>query len=252
MSFSTGYRSAAAFLCAAALGSLTACAGTTTSDESTGGSTSARSTAPAVEAPPNGIEVKTSTDIYNLSHAANAKAGSSRQQMSRSNASSDLRVSATECTGTVKLTDLGSYDLVLQGDEAWIKPDSALAKWMNGEAGENLLESGTWYHGTLDNHFVQSLTSYCHTDAFTSPDTLDTSTKVSKGTVTTLDGQRVIPVVMEANGETVKWYAAVTGEPYLVAQVSSHEDMTDVTYSDFGTPVNAQKPSGDVREAPEN
>ncbi|CAL9416589.1 hypothetical protein [Streptomyces sp. enrichment culture] len=247
----TSYRPAAAVVCAAALASLTACAGGTAA-ESVTESSPARAVAPSPTASHNGIEAKTTTEIYNLSHAANADAGSSRQRMSRANAASDLRVSATECTGTVTLTDVGSYDLVLKDNQGWIKPDTSFAKWMNAEAGEDLLDAGTWYHGTLDNHFVQSLTSYCHTDQFTSPDTLDASTKLTKKAVTTLDGQRVVPLVMEATGETVTWYAAATGRPYHVAQVSSRADMTDVTYSDFGTPVNARQPSGTVKAAPED
>ncbi|MFK0121168.1 hypothetical protein [Streptomyces sp. NPDC090994] len=253
MLFSSAHRAAAAIVCAAALTSLTACANTATSGKSADSSAPPRSSAtPSPSVARNGVEAKTATQIYALSNAANADAGSSRQRMSRSNASSDLWVSATECTGTVKVTGIGSYRLVLKDDEAWIKPDSAFTKWLNSEAGENLLHAGTWYHGTLDSRFVQSLTSYCHTEAFTSPDNLDASTKVTKGAVTTLNGRQVVPVVMEANGETVKWYAAVTGEPYLVAQISSREDMTDVAYSDFGTPVNVHKPSGTIREAPKD
>ncbi|GAA4781909.1 hypothetical protein [Streptomyces ziwulingensis] len=243
-------RPATALACAAALASLTACAGGDTNSASAQSSSATRPAAAPSGAQPNGIERKTAAEVYNLSHAANAEAGSSRQQMSRSDAESDLRVSATECAGTVSLRDTGSYDLVLKKDEAWVQPDASFAKWMNEATGEELLTAGTWYHATLENRFISSLASYCHTDQFTSPDTLDDDTTATKGPVTTLDGRRVVPVTLTGNGETVTWYAAATGEPFHVAQVSSREDMADVTYSDFGTPVKATAPSGSVQEAP--
>ncbi|MGW1365282.1 hypothetical protein ACWCQP_49125 [Streptomyces chartreusis] len=93
--------------------------------------------------------------------------------------------------------------------------------------------------------------SWCHSEQISTPDTASANLNPTKGKTTTVDGQEVVPVSISGRGETVTWYAAATGKPYYLGQDSAREDMPDITLSDFGKSVDAQKPAGPVQEAPQ-
>lgn len=252
---------AAALVTAAALISLAACGDDTTTEAESVGSAPSQSAASPSAAKPNGIEKKSVEYIYAESRKTNAAAGSWREQMSREGASTDLRISATECVGTVKLDQggrKGSFEIIRKGDDAWAKPDAELAETVNADygSGSKLPADGeTWFHGAPTGSFMKPLVSWCHHEQITDPDVLDGDSRVSKGTVTEVGGQQVVPIVMEGTGkgagDTVTWYTATTDEPYLLKMESSQEDMTDITFSEFGTAVNAKAPEGTIEEAPE-
>ncbi|MGW3120295.1 hypothetical protein ACWDBW_24655 [Streptomyces sp. NPDC001107] len=242
-------RTAAALACAAAMVSLAACNSGDTDAVGSGGSTPSRTAEASPAAEPNGVEKLTAKEIYDKGHKANAGAGSFREQMTRTDATTDLLLSATECVGTVKMSK-GAFQIIRKGNDVWAKPDSAMVKEFNSELGANTLSADKWLHGTPSHPLMKGFASWCHQEQFTAPDTLDAGNKVTKGKVTTVDGQQAVPVIMTAKGQSVTWYVATTGKPYLFKQDSTREDMPDVVHSDFGKAVGAQAPSGSVEEAP--
>ncbi|KFG71322.1 hypothetical protein [Streptomyces mutabilis] len=242
-------RTAATLASAAALISLTAC-GTDTGDERTADNSAPSqpvSASPAAEA--NGVEKLTAAEVYDTGKATIAAAGSFRERMSRQDAQSDLWISATECVGTVDLKKKGSFEIVRKGDDVWVKPDMTLAQQFSSQL-DFYVSPGAWVHGTPDNELMKTIVSWCHHEQITAPDTLSASVKATKGKTTTEDGRQAVPVVLAANGDSVTWYVAAQGKPYLFKQESTRADMTDVMYSDFGKPVNAQAPSGQIEEVP--
>ncbi len=239
---------ATALACAAALVSLTACENDTNGVESASDSTPSKSAEASPAAEPNGIEKLSAREIYNAGRKANADVGSFHEKMTRGDAKSDLLLSATECVGTVEMPE-GNFEIIRKGNDIWVKPDSTLVKRLNSELSPPL-SANTWIHGTPSNPLMKGFASWCHHEQFTDPDTLDADTKVTKGKVTTVDGQQAVPVVMAAKGESVTWYVATTGKSYYLKQDSTRDDMADVVFSDFGKPVGAQAPSGSVEEAP--
>ncbi|MEU1479246.1 hypothetical protein [Streptomyces sp. NPDC005760] len=236
--------------CAAALVSLTACKSDSDAAESAAGSTpsTVASTGPAAE--PNGIEKLSAKEIYDTGMKTNAEAGSFHEKMDREGSTSDLRLSATECVGTVELSGKGSFEIIRKGSDIWAKPDSAFAKGMNAAIGETALSADKWVHGTSSNALMAKLASWCHPEQLTAPDTLDAGTKATKGKVTTVDGQQAVPVVGTEKGESVTWYVATTGKPYFIKQDSTGSNTLDLADSDFGTPVGAKAPTGAVVAAP--
>ncbi|NUR04464.1 MAG: hypothetical protein HOY79_50560 [Streptomyces sp.] len=246
----TARRAATALACAAAMVSLAACNnGDTGAAGAAGGSTPSKNTEASPAAKPNGIEKLSAKEIYDSGHKANAAAGSFREQMTRGDTKTDIMLSATECVGTVKMSQ-GTFQVIRKGKDVWAKPDSAIVKMFNSELGANTLSADKWLHGTPSNPLMKGFASWCHQEQFTAPDTLDAGNKVTKGKVTAVDGQQAVPVVMTAKGDSVTWYVATTGKPYYFKQASSREDMQNLVYSDFGKPVGAQAPSGPVEEAP--
>jgi hypothetical protein len=242
-------RTVTALACAGAVVSLAACKSDTDAVGSTGGSTPSKTAEASPAAEPNGVEKLPAKEIYDSGHKANAGAGSFRESMTRGDTKTDLLLSATECVGTVKMSK-GSFEIIRKGNDVWAKPDSTLVKGFNSELGSNTLSADTWLHGTPSHPLMKGFASWCHQEQFSDPDTLDAGNKVTKGKVTTVDGQQAVPVIMTAKGQSVTWYVATTGKPYYFKQDSSREDMPDMVYSDFGTPVGAQAPSGSVEEAP--
>lgn len=170
----------------------------------------------------------------------NAQAGSFHEKMEREGTKSDLRLSATECFGTVEISGKGSFEVIRKGNDVWAKPDSTFAEGMNSALGKTAFSTDKWTHGTPSNALMAKLASWCHQEQFTAPDTLDAGSKVTKGKVTTVDGQSAVPVVLSGKGESVTWYVATTGKPYFIKQDSTREDMQDLTDSDFGTAVGAE------------
>lgn len=243
-------RAAAALACAVAMVSLAACnSGDTDAGGSAGSTVPSKTTEAGPAAKPNGIEKLSAKEIYDSGHKANAGAGSFRERMTRGDTKTDLMLSATECVGTVKMSK-GSFEIIRKGNDVWAKLDSTIVKEFNAELGSNTLSADKWLHGTPSHPLMKGLATWCHQEQFTAPDTLDAGNKVTKGKVTTVDGQSAVPVVMTAKGESVTWYVASTGKPYYLKQDSSRDDMPDMVYADFGKPVGAQAPSGPVEEAP--
>ncbi|RRR84713.1 hypothetical protein [Streptomyces sp. RP5T] len=241
---------AAAFTCAIALVSLTACNGGDDAAKSASGSTPSKAAAASPTARSNGVEKHSVKEIYDTGMKTNAQAGSFHEKMDSKGTKSDLRISAAECVGTVEISEKGSFEIVRKGGDIWIKPDTTFAKGMNSALGESAFSTEKWTHGTSSNALMAKLASWCHPEQFSAPDTLDVGSKATKGKVTMVDGQPAVPVVLAGKGESVTWYVAATGKPYFIKQDSSREDMQDLTDSDFGVVVGAKAPSGAVVEAP--
>ncbi|MGW0418519.1 hypothetical protein [Streptomyces sp. NPDC003015] len=241
---------AVALTCAVALGSLTACDGDSEVAKSASGSAPSKGAEASPAAKPNGIDKLSTKEIYNTGMKTNAAAGSFREKMERDGNESDLRLSATECVGTVEISEKGSFEIIRKGNDIWAKADSTFAKGMNSALGKTAFSTGKWTHGTPSNALMAKLASWCHQEQFTAPDTLDAGSKATKGKVTTVDGQQAIPVVLAEKGESVTWYVATTGKPYFIKVDSTRDDMQDRTNSDFGGSVGAKAPDGPVVEAP--
>lgn len=239
-----------ALACAAALVSLTACNSDSDAADSAAGSPPSKAVNASPAAKANGIEKLSVKEIYNTAMKTNAEAGSFHEKMEREGAKSDLRLSATECVGTVGISEKGSFQIVRKGNDIWAKPDATFAKGINSELGDNALSTEKWSHGTPSNALMAKLASWCHPEQFTAPDTLDADTKATKGKVTVVDGQQVVPLVLAGKGDSVTWYVATTGKPYFVKQDSTRDDMQDLTEFDFGTSVGAKAPTGAVVAAP--
>ncbi|WP_331752037.1 hypothetical protein [Streptomyces chartreusis] len=243
-------RAAVALACAAALVSVAACGNATGGTDAAGAARPSAAAKGSPGAAPNGLEKLAAKEIYNNSRQANADAGSFREQMTREDAKSDLRISATECAGTVEMSQRGSFEIIRNGKDVWADLDGSLTEWVNSQFGIEL-SADTWIHGTPSHPLMKGFVSWCHSEQISSPDTAGANLNPTKGKTTTVDGQEVVPVSISGKGETVTWYAAATGKPYYLGQDSTRDDMPDITFSEFGKPVDAQKPSGPVLEAPQ-
>jgi hypothetical protein len=118
------------------------------------------------------------------------------------------------CKGTVAQPGKGSFAMVVIGTTAWVKPDDAFWKANAGsQAGAAIaLLSGRYLKGSTSNANVASLTKLCDVTSLTS--SLAQATDVAKGPVTTVSGQRVLPLVDKAKGGTL--YVTDTNPPRIL------------------------------------
>ncbi|MGP3775888.1 hypothetical protein ACTWJ8_34200 [Streptomyces sp. SDT5-1] len=249
----TARRAATALACAAALLSLTAC---NDGDKADGASDSKASTAadkPAqADAKPNGAEKLSAVELRTKGMETKAAAGSVHEVMSRSDAKSDLRLSATECVGKVELIGMGGFDVIRKGDDVWGKVDAKFASWLKKNG--STVPADQWMHGSPTDGATKVFASYCHGEQFGKQE--KSSLKFTKGADGEVDGQPVATVVAKgtAPGKQATYSIATTGKPYLLKQVAPYSNGTGdqtITWSDFGTPVSAKAPSGKVVKAPQ-
>ncbi|WP_327659667.1 MULTISPECIES: hypothetical protein [unclassified Streptomyces] len=246
-------RTATALACAAALVSLTACnsGSDKAADADSKASTAADKPAKA-DAKPNGADKLSATELRAKGLETKAAAGSVHEVMSRSDAKSDLRLSATECTGSVDLTDMGTFEVIRKGNDVWVKVDSKFVSWAKkNDAGT--IQAGQWMHGSPTASLTKALVSYCHVEQFGQQE--KSSLKLAKGDAAEVAGQPVATVVAKGTDPSKKatFSIATTGKPYLLQQempYSNGTGMQTITWSDFGTAVGAKAPTGKIVTAP--
>ncbi|MEB8339410.1 hypothetical protein [Streptomyces endophyticus] len=253
LSASTARRAATALACAAALVSLTACGGGSDKAADADSKPSSATDKPAkADAKPNGVDKLTAVELRAKGTETKAAAGSVREVMSRSDAKSDLRVSATECTGTVDLKDMGTFDVVRKGNDVWGKVDSTFSTWAK-KNGAGTIKADQWMHGSPTAALTKVLVSYCHGEQFGEPE--KNSLKLTKGSAAEVAGQPVATVVAKGADPSrqATFSVATTGKPYLLQQETPYSNgtgMATITWSDFGTPVGAKAPTGKIVTAP--
>ncbi len=162
-----------------------------------------------------------------------------------------MRISATECVGKVHLIKDdygkigGSFEIISKGNNVWVRFDAGFSKWIKAEYD---LPAGKWLHGTPSTGLTKILVSHCDHQKFTSPDKGDSGMK--KLTATTLEGVPVSQVTSQGSGGEATFSIANTGKPYLLKRKAARPDLADISYLEFGKPVDAKAPSGEITEAP--
>jgi hypothetical protein len=118
------------------------------------------------------------------------------------------------CKGTVAQPGKGSFAMVVIGTTAWVKPDDAFWKANAGSQASAAIAllSGRYLKGSTSNANVASLTKLC--DVTSLATSLTEATGVAKGPVTTVSGQRVLPLTDKVKGGTL--YVTDTSPPRII------------------------------------
>jgi hypothetical protein len=111
----------------------------------------------------------------------------------------------TGCTGIVGEAGTGSLALVVIGQTVWIKPDDTMWKSLVGSshgAAAIALVNGRYLESSAgDASSLASLISLC--DPHTLVAGINQSASFTKGTITTVNGERVLPLEDKAHGGTM-------------------------------------------------
>lgn len=159
------------------------------------------------------------------------------------------------CVGTMRMgKGGGSVEIVKQGDEVWMKPDTAFWKaQVPGSQGDAVAElfKNRYIHGSTDDALLKSMAGTCDLNNFQKDigtDSGSTADPVSltKGEETTRDGTKVIPLKGEEHGMRATLYVTADSPHRLVeaTQKGNGADMT-LAFTDYGKPVPSKTPSPD-------
>jgi hypothetical protein len=135
------------------------------------------------------------------------------------------------------------FDIVRVGDKAYIRGSNAFYKKFAGASAAQLLQ-GKWLVGSAATGRFAALTPLTDLHAFFTG-ALGRHDKLTKGAVTTVNGQKVVALKDGANGGTL--YVATTGTPYPVELVSPGNGKEGkVAFDQWNTTVTITAPKGAV------
>ncbi|MGC2999071.1 hypothetical protein ACPF8X_12055 [Streptomyces sp. G35A] len=157
-----------------------------------------------------------------------------------------------DCAGTMGLGDQGEAELVKTGDTLYMKYDEAFLRAQSeGEPKADVdatvtLLAGKWTKTSAKGADAEDIAGFCDLDLVLGG-ARDGDSDAARGKTTTVGGTPAI-VLRERDGkDRYTLYVATEGEPYVLrVDSASAADPGSVTFTDYGRPVPAGKPSGDV------
>jgi hypothetical protein len=183
---------------------------------------------------PNGIENLTATEALARSNAAAKAAKWVHVKGTEGGTTLDLHVGDEQASGTVSENGL-TAQLLAAGGHTYLKGDKAF--WddaLGTDQGGKLV--GKW---VLADDASDSLGPF--TDISRLVDlVLSPEGTVTKGTVSTVDGQRVLGLVDSNDGSVL--YLATTGEPYPVTIHDKVASIDPPVFDGWGQPVDIKPP----------
>ncbi|MEV4340200.1 hypothetical protein [Streptomyces sp. NPDC049590] len=150
------------------------------------------------------------------------------------------------CKGRMAM-QTGAADVIHTGQATYVKGDEKF--WENAAQGSAGGEkkaralSGRWVKVPVGD---SRTTGLCDKQGFLADLDSDKSERkgMTKGTVTTVDGRKAIPLrKKKGSGETITMYVATEGKPYIIKlDQSGGKTPGSVVFSDYGKPVKATPP----------
>lgn len=238
---------AAALTAALAVG-LAACGTSGSSSVASNNSATTRATTSA-SATANPLADKSATAIITKAFADTSGASSVHFTGTGTDSGQNLSVGITVvrgkgCTGTISESKSGSFQVVYLGKSVWIKPDAKFWKGIaaggsDAKLGASLL-SGKWLKDSAGNTSgLGALVSLCSLSSLFGQAT-PASDQLVKGTLTTLNGQAVLPVKDVTHQGTA--YVTDTANPELLRLTSTGSSSGTFSFSDFGAPATITPP----------
>ncbi|GGQ99543.1 hypothetical protein [Streptomyces pilosus] len=157
-----------------------------------------------------------------------------------------------ECAGTLGMDGQGEAELIKTGDTVYLRYDEKFLRAQGegepkGEVDAAVaMLAGKWMKTSATGPDAEDLAGFCDLDAV-----LGGAEKgdadAARGATTTIDGTPAITLTARDGQDRFTLYVATEGEPYLLRLDStSATDPGTLSFSDYGTPVAAKKPTGDV------
>ncbi|MFD7454320.1 hypothetical protein [Kitasatospora sp. NPDC059827] len=188
--------------------------------------------------------------------AKDALAGATSLRISGKMASDDGEMtinmvmdSKGECQGSMAMPGMGSFELLSDGKQYFLKPDAQFWKTFGGPKGDAVAEvfKGRYLTGFQDDPKMKDLTDFCKlTDA--SNQMLDDGSSAStKGSAGTVNGVKTFSLRQKDDkGEESLLHIATEGKFYPVRmEKTTGSDKGQIDFTDYDKPVTIQVPSPD-------
>ncbi|HSZ39389.1 MAG TPA: hypothetical protein VK817_05480 [Trebonia sp.] len=145
-----------------------------------------------------------------------------------------------DCTGTVGYAADGSIDLTVIGSTVWLKPDATFWKTQGGSEGAAVAKAlaGKWIDAPTSNSNASALADICDSQSLTSQ--IPVPADVAKGSLTTVNGQKVLSLTDKAKDSTI--YVTDTSAPQIVQVVSKQKSDNGQFTISYGVPASVSAP----------
>jgi hypothetical protein len=156
------------------------------------------------------------------------------------------------CVGALKMAaGGGSVEIVKQGDEVWMKPDTAFWKSQvpgaQGGAVADLFKN-RYIHGSTQDAMLKGMADTCDLSSFQKDIATDSTgdKALTKGAETTVDDTKVIPLNGTQDGKRAVLYVT-SDSPHRLVRATQRGGGTDLAlaFSDYDKPVPSKTPSAD-------
>ncbi|MFE2166809.1 hypothetical protein ACFXB3_17360 [Streptomyces sp. NPDC059447] len=158
-----------------------------------------------------------------------------------------------DCKGTISAQD-GSFELIRNAQSVFIKADEpfyrAQMKDLPKEQADAAVKqlAGHWLKSKVSDEDSKDLAALCDLNQLLKE--FDKSEGAEKGKVTTEGGQEALTLTTKTTDGTETLLVATKGEPYLLKATNTGKEPSDVSFSKFNEPVQADAPTGkDVIDA---
>ncbi|NUS75006.1 MAG: hypothetical protein HOV70_02240 [Streptomyces sp.] len=155
------------------------------------------------------------------------------------------------CVGSMTMgSHGGSVDIVKQGAEVWMKPDADFWKaQVPGGEGDAVAElfKNRYIHGSTKDAMLKGMADTCDLTSFQKEVAGDDkASTLKKGTETTVDGTKVIPLKGVEDGKRAVLYVT-SDTPHRLVKATQRGGGTDLTltFTDYDKPVPTATPSAD-------
>jgi hypothetical protein len=194
-------------------------------------------------------------EIIDKAFAATEGAQSVRVKGDMTDGDGPLRIDVAvnkkgDCVGTLR-ADGGKTDLIMTGGSLYMRYDEAfLRAQMKGEPEQDTkaavdMLAGKWTT-TANKADAADIAGFCELNTLLGDETEGVS-DATTGKTTTIGGVPALAVVEKDGKDTTTMYVATKGEPYVLRLVADHaEDPGTINFSDYGKPVVAKKPAGEI------
>ncbi|MFJ4191312.1 hypothetical protein [Kitasatospora sp. NPDC089509] len=158
-----------------------------------------------------------------------------------------------QCTGTMSMPGMGKVEIIRDGKNIYMKPDTAFWTVIGGPNGAKVAElfKGRYLTGLDKDPQMKSMTSLCDLSDF-GKQIVEGGDKAGgtpeKGTAGTTNGVKTFSLkVTNSKGEKGTIYVATEGKPYPVRieTAPGKDGTTQIDLSDFDKPLTVQAPPAD-------
>ncbi|GGV50030.1 hypothetical protein [Streptomyces griseoflavus] len=157
-----------------------------------------------------------------------------------------------ECAGTMGMDGQGEAELIKTGDTVYLRYDEKFLRAQSegeprGEVDAAVaLLAGKWMKTSATGADAEDLAGFCDLgEVLGGAEKGDAD--AARGAVTTIDGTPAITLTAQDGEDRFTLYVATEGEPYLLRLDSaSATDPGTLSFTDYGTPVAAKKPTGEI------
>jgi hypothetical protein len=195
----------------------------------------------------NGVSSKSANEIMAASKAAANKASSARVATKVAQGKLELtsHIEFASNGGHAQVSFAGlAFEVLRIGSTLYVKGNRAFESRLTATASKKIPE-GTWIKASASGTQLAQLAAFTDKTGEMSR-LLSSSGPLTKGSTTTVNGQKAIELKQTAKLYTGSAFIATTGEPYPIQLLKHGRETGETSFSDWNQPVTLTAPTNSV------